>query len=168
MYIINNREFHVENGLSSAISEIQFYLNQQQLVLVRENGTPFNYEEIEDIINTNSKYKFDTMSVKELEHGFINETIDYIDKVEKHFEKLSTKNDKLIINTFIDVINSLAEIAHVTDFRGMDFWKIEEINEISRKAVSRIEVGDINYLVDILEFEIVPGLLDYKMKMLER
>jgi hypothetical protein len=169
LYTINNEKFYPSNGLEILLKQIKTYLYENQLILAGSNGDSLTETEIINIIAVNPTYSFNTISVSEVENGFINEMLDYVEKVEKYFTQLSDSNDnEFIINTFIDLINSLTEIVKVAEHYKVNFLSIENINEIANKAISRIEIGDIDFLLDVMEYEIIPSLHDFKSKLLER
>jgi hypothetical protein len=169
LYIINNERFYPNSGMENLFKKIKSHLHENQLVLADSSGAPLAETEIINIITSNSTYSFNSISISEIEDGFVHEMLEYVEKVEKYFSELSiSSNSELIINTFIDLINSLTEIIKVANYYEFYFISIDNINEIANKAVSRIEAGDIDFILDIMEYEIIPSLLDFKSKLIER
>lgn len=168
MYTVGKQKF-IGDKSENILNQIQTHLYQNQLVITDNKGTPLEENEILNIISTHSTYCFNTTSISDIENGFISEIIDYIKKVENHFTQLSMSNDNgHIINIFIDLINSLIEIESTVGYFGIDFLNVEQIKEIANKALSRIEKGDIEYILDLMEYEIIPTLLNFESKLLER
>ncbi|MET3697648.1 hypothetical protein SAMN05877753_106246 [Bacillus oleivorans] len=169
MFIINKEKFSSKNGIDNLLKEIKFYLHENQLVLTNSKGVPLTEEEIENIISSNPSYKFDSISVSELETEIVNDMVDYIKRVEKNFSEISqSNNNEKIINSYIELINSMIEIVKVAEHFDIEFLTPEQINEITNKSISRIEKGDIEFIIDVMEYELIPMLFDFKENLLER
>lgn len=169
MYIINGKVFTRNDGINTLMKEIKTYLHDNQLVLTNDTGIPLVEEEITNIISTNPTYTFDSVSVSKIEVDFVNEISSFVVKVEKQFNQLTSVNDKgLIINGFIEFTNSLIEIERAAQYFDINFIKFDQINEIASKVVSRVESNDLDFVLDIMEYELIPILQNFKERLLER
>lgn len=169
MYTIENQTFYLNSDIGSLLKEMQSYLHEKHLVITDNKGIPIDDKEIVNIVSTNQTYRFYTTSVSVLENEFIIEMIDYVERLEKHFPKIAASNDKvLIVNSFIEIINSVVELEGVSKYFNMNVVNIERINEIVNRALVRIEQDDLEYIIDVIEYEMSPIFSELKSRLLER
>ncbi|QXE00959.1 hypothetical protein [Terribacillus sp. DMT04] len=168
MYKIGDMEF-LNNNKEDLYEEIKVYLHEKQFIINDESGAPLSEKAFMEIIASHSSYSFSVKQISTIEKEFIEELVIYIEKVKDKVDSFSKSNDKeLIINGFINLINSLIEIQATAGYFEIEIIDIEYINELATRAISRIEDGDYDFLVDVMEYELVPSLVHFKNKLPER
>ena len=167
MYIVG--DLSIKGDLKTVFNKIMKYLKENQLLITDEQGTPLNEVEISEILKSNNSYHFRTSKISIIEDDFIKNTIDYINKAETLYKEIAeAENEGLIIQAFIDLTNSLAEIQKVSGYFNIHIISIEQINNLASMALEKVQQGDIEFVNDIIEYEILPQLVDFKTKLLER
>ncbi|WP_404404894.1 hypothetical protein [Jeotgalibacillus malaysiensis] len=162
MYVIDQKTFYKTVNTESLINEIKKYLHNEKKILLDKKGETLNDKALIDIIKSNKGYEFKTNELRNIEIGFLKEMKNYLYELEFYINKVSYLEDQSNkINCFIDTINSLTELETAARYYNIDFYSIEEINEIANKAIKYIELNNIDYLMDVLEYEIVPRIRNF-------
>lgn len=162
LYVIDQKTFYKTVNTESLINEIKKYLHNEKKILLDKKGETLNDEALIEIIKSNKGYEFKTNELRDIEVGFLKEMKNYLYELEFYINKVSYLEDQSNkINCFIDTINSLTELETAARYYNIDFYSIEEINEIANKAIKYIELNNIDYLMDVLEYEIVPRIRNF-------
>lgn len=169
LYIIKDQKFYLTDGVETLLKEINGFLNKQKIVITDENGNPIEEDIIISIILNYREYQFITKPVSVIENEFAEEVIQYVEKVNNNYPTLfQSMNKDIVINSFIELVNSILEIGKTAQYFELDFIPTNEVNELTNVALQRLELGDADYISDMVEYEIIPSLNDFKDKLKER
>jgi len=83
----------------------------------------------------------------------------YILKVKAYIETArETEDFSSMMTSFIQVTEALIEFEAVANFLGKKLIDQEQIQTISIKALEQAEEGNIDYILDLMEYELLPIL----------
>ena len=165
----NIGDFKFVGDSESVFNKLMEHLKEKKLLITDIQGNPLSESEILNILNLNDQYSFYTKHIYEIEKEFIEDFNLYVSKVEEKFKEISDIEDKsLIITAFVEVLEALIELQKVSKYFNFSVIDIESINALAEKALERIEEDDIDYIIDVLEYELIPKLNNTKSKLLER
>lgn len=159
----------IESGSNDEIKEkIKKYLTDRKLTLVNDEGNPIDEQELMAILEGNQSYHFKSKKTDEFVNGFILSIDEYTSVVNNFTINISNLSDAQLLNAFSDLITSLIEVEKAASYFEVDFYNIDELNKFAKNVMERYSLGDIDYLKDIIEYEILPYLEVFSKKISER
>jgi hypothetical protein len=169
MIKIGNQTFERKNTLKETWKNIQNYLHENQLILVDEQGIALNENQIIAKLTTETVCEFYTKEVKELERETIDEVICYIGQVEGKVEELLESDQREILTqSFVDLMEALLEISTLCRYFHLDVLTEEKVRDLFQKALPRVEQRDEQYMLDVIEYEMIPMMVSVKQALTER
>jgi hypothetical protein len=169
MIKVGNQTFERKNTLEETWKDIQAYLHDHQLILVDEQGIALNENQIIAKLATEAVCEFYTKEVKELEQETIDEVVCYIDQVEGKVEELLESDQReTLTQSFVDLMEALLEMSTLCRYFQLDVLTEEKVRDLLQKALPRMEQGDEQYMLDVIEYEIIPMMVSVKQALTER
>ncbi|WP_339060492.1 hypothetical protein [Tepidibacillus marianensis] len=151
------------------MNEIKKYLRENNLIIVDQSENPFSFEEIESMILNETEPIFYVKYIVDLEKETIKDTIEYINNAEKRIHDIIEENNQVsIVQAFVKLMEALVSLEKIMSHFGSETLTSSWIQTISEKALSQIEKENYSYLVDLLEYEIMPKLVELKEALLQR
>lgn len=165
---INNQEFKNENVME-LIESINNYLKKEKLILLNNERMPFSNEEVNTILANNTDFNFIATSLVFFEKETSKETLSYVRKVIHEVNKII--NLELEVN-LLSVITDLLEgiedlIIFEKNYEIINFEKLD-VHKISLEILSEYQSGNENYILDVLEFELLPLYIKLEALLKER
>lgn len=163
MIYINGNLVTEETMPEIAAEHLKNFLITERLVIVNKNDEPILQQELSVLLLGNPKeIKLKAINSSILLRGFKEELHNYILKVELYIENTRENEDfSSMINSFIQVVEALIEFSSVEDFLQKEMVPQQQINDISKKAIEQAEVGNNEYILDLLEYELLPILHNF-------
>jgi hypothetical protein len=162
MIKIDERLFENKQDREESLREIKQYLQQELIVLIGEDGIPLNENQIrEQLLNPDAE--FNSKKINGLELEAISEATDYIERAEVGIKELLEEIDLVVIfKSFTDLMEALMYLEQLTRYFSFGIISIEKINAFGEKALVQMEKGNSSYLLDVIEYECLPLLLETK------
>ena len=157
MLYVNDHLVTEERELEAVAQQLQGYLFKEKLILVNSNQEPFLQEELADLLmSKKEELKLTAIHSSIMLREFKLELEDYIQKVEAYVEDMRESADfSGVLNGFIQVMESLLEFSAVEKFLQKDLIDQQQLNELSTKVLARAEEGNFEYVLDVLEYEVL-------------
>ncbi|WP_102273793.1 hypothetical protein [Cytobacillus massiliigabonensis] len=142
---------------------VKKYLVREKLVLVDKEGQPLGPEEQAELLSeTLSDHYFEAVHTSILLRDFRAELQLYIKKVDEYIENTRDKEDFSTVNvSFVQVIEALMEFSSVSTFLHKDLMDPIVLTSITEKAFKQMEMGNLEYLLDLMEYELLPVLNEF-------
>ncbi|WP_427138358.1 hypothetical protein [Psychrobacillus psychrodurans] len=160
MLYVNDYLVTEENELEIVAQQLKDYLFKEKLIIVREDQVPVTQEELASLLQTNApEIRLVAMYTTVLLREFKEELENYIQKVEVYIEDMrETENFSDVLNGFVQTTEALLEFSVVQEFLQKSLVNQQQVNDISTKTLARAEEGNLEYVLDILEYEVLPIL----------
>lgn len=156
------------HDVEQVFKAIKAFISKEQVILVDANGEPLQDEEVISIVKSNDSFDFNSIAINDIAESFKQEVLTYIEQVNEYMSNLENVTDQEIVHSFIDLINALVEIRKASEYFGIEFYSLEQINYLAGESLTRLEKGDKEYIRDVMEYEISPHLEEFKVKLFER
>lgn len=165
MIFINGNPVNL-NDLS--YSALKSYLNSNHLILVNKENVPLMEDEIIKKLEQNvQEYHFNAIHSKELLTNFCEELRMYFEKLEAFIETAREEEQYDTVNTaFINVIEALMEFMIVQRFIDKTIYQASDLENLSTKALQQAQIGNNEYVLDLIEYEVFP-LVEQLLKEIE-
>lgn len=160
MIYVNGYVVTEENDFDTAAELLKNFLFAEKLIVVKEDKEPMSQHELTAILKSGTKeIKLSAIKSSLLLREFKEELHTYILQVEQYVEKIrETENLSTVMNSFVQVTEALIEFSAVEEFLQKKLVQQNQLNDISRKALEQAEVGNNEYVLDLLEYELLPIL----------
>ncbi|WP_046174425.1 hypothetical protein [Domibacillus indicus] len=139
---------------------LKTFLYKEKLVIIDDTNVPVSSSGINAICdNSEEIYHLKAIKTNSILRDFKEELAVYINKV-THFvdETRETENYSSVPNAFIQVAEALIEFNKVADYLQKELIDINSLNNLSEKALIQTESGNIEYVLDLIEYELLPIL----------
>lgn len=162
MLYVNDHLVTEEKGVKLVAQQLKDYLLIEKLIIVKQNDEPMLQDELAELLmNNTSELRLVAKYTSELLREFKVELESYIRKVEIYIEDMrETENYSDILNGFVQVIEALLEFSSVEVFLQKSLVDKILVNELSAKVLVRAEEGNFEYVLDVLEYEVL-SILQY-------
>lgn len=162
MFKIGDKQFEKKTDVNETMKELRQYLSKNGIILVNEFDVPYSEDQIRELL-TREDTVFKTKEVVELEKETIEESLLYIQKVNSKMQELiECDSEDEVYKWFPEIINAFLEMEKISNYFGSDVIKLEKIDSFARKALLQIEEKNEGYLREIIEYEFIPMLGDFK------
>lgn len=160
MIYVNGHIVTEEKSYETATEHLKEFLFKEKLVVVKEGDDPMSQEELSTILKSDVKeIKLTAMKSSTLLRGFKEELHTYILKVEQYIENIrETEEFSTVSKSFVQVTEALLEFSSVEEYLQKELVQQPQIEDISRKALEQAKVGNNEYILDLLEYELLPIL----------
>lgn len=159
--IFINDQLVVEDTIQSDVTHIvKGYLHKNRLVLVNNEGQPMSDEEMKTLLsNLNGVQKLKAVSTSNLLRDLKQELQLYNKKVESYVENVRDNEDfSTVITSFAQVMEGILEFSAVATFMKKDFIDPSYMQQLTEKAFAGAETGEGEYVLDMIEYELLPIL----------
>lgn len=163
MIYINDKLVIETNNQDEAEQRLKKYLQKEKLLLINEDKQPISEQEWRVILSNLSgvKYLYAESTCTVLK-DFKEELNLYIKKVEQYVDDVRDTENYLNVNDgFIQVTEALMEFYRVSQFLQKDIIDRNIIHKIAEKAFIQAEMGNEEYVLDLIEYELLPFLQRY-------
>lgn len=160
MIYVNDVLVTEEKTLELAEKALKVYLATEKLVLTGQNEELLTEKEIEQmLVNLSTTIKLTATGSSKILMDFKEELHTYMLKVEAYIETTrETEDYSSIMASFVQVTEALLEFEAVANFLEKNLIDQEQIQTISIKALEQAEEGNTEYLLDLMEYELLPIL----------
>lgn len=141
---------------------VNTYLLDNKLVLVNNEGETLSEKEINELFfDSISNQHLQAISTLTLLTDFKMELDLYIHKVQEFIDdKRDSGNLSIVSVGFIQLIESTTNFSVVSSFIQKDLIDEVTIKELTKKAFEQAELGNVEYILDLMEYELLPILHD--------
>lgn len=170
MIFVNGQIIASEGTNDMLFAKLKEYVKINHLVIVDENDVPIGREEIFTLIEKNENCYLKAVPTSQLLSDFYMELNNYIDKVESYVEAVRDNEGDLhsVHTAFINIMEALMEFAKVQSYVQTNVIDFEFLEEISSKAFQQAQHGNLDYILDLIDYEIIPVLKDLQELIKER
>ncbi|WP_342566961.1 hypothetical protein MKY09_14380 [Psychrobacillus sp. FSL K6-4046] len=160
MIYVNGNLITVEKNPKKAEVLLRDYLIKKKLVLVNNNDEPVSFQDLSEILLGNSKeIKLKGISSSIILREFKEELHNYILRVEQYIEvSRQNENYSSMLDNFVQVVEAIIEFSKIGNFLQKELVSHQQINNISTMAFEQAKVGNKEYILDLLEYELLPVL----------
>jgi hypothetical protein len=158
MIFVNDQLVAHEGTHEMLFTELKNYLKLNQLVIINENNDPLYDEEVFALIaNNKDECRLQAIYVNQLLSDLCLELTNYIKKIEDYVEKArDTGNLSSVHEAFVDVMEGLIEFSKIQDYIQTSVIDSAYLEKISLKALQQAQLGNDEYVLDLIEYEITP------------
>ena len=160
MIFINDQLIVEDMNQSNSSYIVKEYLSKSRLVLVNKDEQPMSEEEMNTLLSDlNGVQKLKAVSTSNLLRDLKQELHLYNKKIEEYIENIRDNGDFSTVNSgFAQVMEGIIEFSAVASFLQKDLIDPSYLQQLSEKAFSRAETGEGEYVLDIMEYELLPIL----------
>lgn len=157
MLFVNDYLVTEEKELETVAQQLKDYLFKEKLVIIRPDKEPASQDELASLlISGASELRLAAIHTSVLLRGYKEELESYVQKVETYVDDMREKeNFTGVLVGFVQVTEALLEFAAVEEFLQKKLLDQHELNEISSKALARAEEGNFEYVLDVMEYELL-------------
>jgi len=163
MIFVNDFLVTEEKNKDLAKQKLVEFLFVEKLVVTKEDNHPMNEEELNTVLmNIDEKVQLTAVHSSVLVREFKQELQNYNLRIEEYIDDTRQSEDFSTVTTsFVEVTEALLEFSAVSTFLQKELIDQEQIQELTGKALQQLEVGNTEYLLDLLEYEILPILYHF-------
>ncbi|MEK5146251.1 hypothetical protein MKX53_04360 [Psychrobacillus sp. FSL K6-4615] len=157
MLYVNDHLVTEEKEVEIVAQQLKDYLFTEKLIIVKQDQQPMSQDELASLLlNNNPELRLVAMHTSVLLSEFNDELETYIRKVEVYIEDMrETENFSDVLSGFVQVTEALLEFSSVEEFLQKSLLDQQQMNDISTKALARAEEGNYEYVLDVLEYEVL-------------
>lgn len=168
MIKINNHEFKNENAIK-LIESINDYLKEKKLILVNKDGIPLCNEEVNTILANNKEFNFIAKSLTFFKEETTKETLIYVKKVIDTVGKIVNLDLKVnLLSVISDLLEGTEDLILFEKNHSIKNFEVLNVQKISLQILSEYQTGNENYILDVLEFELLPLYINLEALLKER
>ncbi|MGB2872592.1 hypothetical protein [Psychrobacillus psychrotolerans] len=163
MIYVNGNVVTDSNDHEVAVEYLKEYLSAQRLLVVNSNDEPMSQQQLSTILLSNVE-EIHLIAIKTsiILRGFREELHTYILKVEQYVEDIREIEDfSTVMSSYTQVIEALIEFLSVEEFLQKQLIDQKHLNDISLKCLKRAEEGNFEYILDVMEYELLPLLHNF-------
>ena len=163
MIYVNDVLVTEEETYELAKNSLKVYLASEKLVLLNKMKNSYMNNEMEQILmNLPSAINLTAIRSSELLADFKEELHSYILKVEGYIDTTrETEDFSTTMTSFVQVSEALLEFEVVANFLEKKLIDQDQIQTITKKALEQAEEGNTEYLLDLMEYELLPILQNF-------
>ncbi|MFJ8246268.1 hypothetical protein [Peribacillus asahii] len=142
---------------------VKSYLHRENLVLIDKCGESLDEKEISELLfNSAGDIYLKAIDTSVLLNEFGKELNLYIKRVEQYIEDIRDSEDFSTVNSsFVQVIESILEFSKVETFLSKNLIDELAIKDLTEKAFIQVEKGNNEYILDLMEYELLPVLHNF-------
>lgn len=168
MIKINNHEFKNENAIE-LIESINDYLKEKKLILVNKDGIPLCNEEVNTILANYKEFNFIAKSLVFFKEETRKETLIYVKKVIDTVGKIVNLDLKVnLLSVISDLLEGIEDLILFEKSNSIKNFEVLNVQKISLQILSEYQSGNENYILDVLEFELLPLYINLEALLKER
>lgn len=159
MIYVNNIDITSENELD-IISTIKAFLTKEKMILVNEENLPIDNKDLEEIVlNMEENLFLNAIHTNSIIRDFVVELKEYVSKVEEYVENVrDTEDFSTVTDSFINITEALLEFSTVAIFLQKELVDQIQLKELTNRSLIGAESGNLEYVLDIIEYELLPIL----------
>lgn len=162
MIKIGDKLFEKKLTIDETLKALRDYLNKNGIILVDEFDVPYSEEQILSLLENNC-VEFKTKTIAKLEEETIVESLEYIIRVEKKiYEVIESDNAEDVFKWFPEILNAFIELGKISSYFDSNIISFDKIDEYAKKGLSQMNEQNDSYLREIIEYEFLPLLEDFK------
>lgn len=160
MLYVNERLVTEANELEIMVQQLKDYLFVEKLIIIKDDQEPMSQDELTSLlINNSSDIYLVAIHISVLLRDFKEELAVYIQKVEKYVEDMrEIENFSGVLDGFVQVTEAILEFTVLEQLLQKNLIDKEQLNEVSAKALLRAEEENYEYVLDLLEYELLSNL----------
>ncbi|WP_339210968.1 hypothetical protein NSQ41_03055 [Aeribacillus sp. FSL K6-8210] len=169
MIFVNDQLVVQDTTLEEALTKIKEYLWKHHLIIINNENVPLTDSQLEEVIkqNENQQVFFKAIKIKELLFEIYSELNDYVDKIEQYIDNIrDEENYSSVQEAFANVVEALIEFSNTQKYLDINVIDPKRLEEFSLKALRQTQLGNVEYVLDLMEYELVP-LFKRLLKQLE-
>lgn len=134
------------------------HLQEEEVILVDEKNVPLDINKIGDfLLDVTNTHYLKAIKTSFVLQEFKVELQQYIEKVENYIEQLrDNENYTTITEGFTQVVEALIEFDKVAAYLQKETIDQDMLREISVKAITQAEMKNFQYVLDLMEYELLP------------
>jgi hypothetical protein len=168
MIKINDREFKNESVIE-IIDSINDYLKEEKLILINNEGMPLCNKEVNTILANNTDFNFIATSLAFFEEETIKETLSYVKKVIHEVNRIINLDLEVnLLSVITDLLEGIEDLKILERNYEIINFEILDVQKISLEILSEYQSGNENYILDVLEFELLPLYTNLEVLLKER
>ncbi|WP_259549295.1 hypothetical protein MHI39_06000 [Heyndrickxia sp. FSL K6-6286] len=158
MLYINGKLLTGDKNQQNRVDLVNQYLSENDEVIIDKNGNYLNNYEITQVL-LEEVVNIKTVKSSSLAVNFISDLEKYVNKVENYIEDVREKEEyhSLSVN-FVDTMESFIEISKIQKYYHVSIVNEKFFDMLLAKAEERMKEGNLEYLLDLLEYEVLPKL----------
>lgn len=162
MIKIGNELFEAGTSVDETLKILRAYLNKKGIILVDDSDVPYSEEQILCLLEKEC-VEFKTKTIAQLEEETIEESMQYIVRVErKIYELIDSDNAENVFKWFPEILNAFIELEKISRYFNSNIVSLEKIDIYAKKGLSQMNEQNDNYLRELIEYELLPLLDDFK------
>lgn len=160
---VNEYKVTNEKEVEIVKEHLEEYLSKEKLIIVDHEGQPISQEGLSQLLLENvSELRLAAKSTSVMLREFKEELVSYIQNVETYIERMrENENFSDVLNGFIQVTEALLQFSSVEAFLQKSLVDQEQLNDLSTKALMRAKEGNYEYVLDLLEYELLAILYHF-------
>jgi hypothetical protein len=169
MIYINGTKIQRQSSLEDTFNSIIMFLSNENSVIVNEHGVALSNNEILNILANQAEVHFQTKKISEIEKETLEELQNYVENAELEIEKLR-ENGNLgeIVQAFQDIVEALFYFSKLQDFYQLTIINLNHVHKLTEKSFNQVKEANSDYLLDVIEFELLPMIESLKEAIEER
>lgn len=158
-----------EASYEKNLTQIRQYLQEHQMLIVNDEEMPLSEDEIVRVLQTQEEVYFKVIPVKRFELEMLKETEQFLEHAEEELNDIVTNEEtEKYMNAFLQISESLLELAPLVLYFGLELKINDKVKHYSQKALNQLELGNEEYIGELLEYEILPLLNEMKQIIKQR
>ncbi|WP_199616755.1 hypothetical protein [Paenibacillus alkalitolerans] len=168
MVFVNGQLVPIGDSLQQTFDNVMALLREQQWVIVDEEGQPMSQEKVMHHLE-NKDANLQAIAVSELESETVQTTLEFLEDAILQLQGLiQTEEVSVLYRSFSDLMESLLHLAHLGEYFNIDDIKEEQVELLANRVLTQIESNNDSYLREVLEYECIPMLENFKKSLEER
>lgn len=142
---------------------VKQYLHKEKLTITDENESPLSAQEVGRLLlDASGTHHLKAVKNSLVLREFKEELRQYIQKVECYIEDIRESEDfSTVTGGFIQVAETLLELDAAASYLQKELIDHQLLNELSEKAMKQTEQNNYEYVLDLIEYELLPILQEF-------
>jgi hypothetical protein len=169
MIFINRTTIPRHKSHEDTLNEIKKLLVTENCIIVNEHGAPLSDNDILHLITTQREIHFQTKNISDIERETLQELQHYLENAETEIEQLrENENVGEIVQAFQDIVEALFYFSKLQDYYQLSIIDLNQVQKLTQKSYDRMKESNTTYLMDVIEFELLPMIELLKEAIEER
>lgn len=158
MIYVNGNIVSDTDDIEIAAQDLKGYLATKRLLIVNDAKEPMSHQQLSAILSSNTEeIRLAAIETSVVLRAFKEELAAYILKVEQYIESTrETEDYSTVLTSYTQVTEALLDFSVVEEFLQKDLLDHQYLSDISSKCLKRGEEGNFEYILDIMEYELLP------------
>lgn len=158
MIYVNGNIVTDADDIEIAAQDLKGYLATKRLLIVNDAEEPMSHQQLSAILSSNTEeIRLAAIETSILLRAFKEELATYTLKVEQYIESTrETEDYSTVLTSYTQVTEALLDFSVVEEFLQKELIDQEYLSDISSKCLKRGEEGNFEYILDIMEYELLP------------